>query len=775
MALGAVAQPGAHVWFVLVRPIHRLIPMKSPLALIRCAFVLLFALSGPLVFFGQSAPVAEIETSQTSQPFGQGFWKNNPGAWPVTSLTIGGQTYSQTQLLTVLNIPPRGNATLILADQLIACLLNIANGCAAAPVATIVADAQARLSGINLLAALQVKSSSSAGQKMIHDAEVLESYNSGALTPTSAVTGTASLGAAIANANLTLVDANGTIISGTTGSDGTFVLGSATLTPPFLVRVVTSAPSGNFAAGTVLYSVSTENSASTTINVHVLSDLMVRSFYSAQGIDVDDAFANPTGSNAAPTPVAVEALANLVLPTIKLWLDDTGIVATSGTPTDGSINLISSPFVAYPPGVIPPDGTLDAVLHEIVSELVNGSGAVEGVTLTGGTITETISPTYGSDAITFRTHTVDSSTGTASDEIFSGLALTAALQPAIDGINARLALLQETVNTKGAALTGADVLPFFAPDYVNDGMNANDEADAFAAENAGIIFSNVRLLGINSFNAVTGVADVLFGFTASVDGQTDSGTSTFIFKQEGGTWLIYGNQRIALAWVAAQSRTSQGAQTLGPGVFSGQYIFAGVRADANFSVTGSSVSGPLPIWDNLFGAPLFQGAQLLENGHTFTTFYRLSQKLSPVQFPPPGTLFLLNLTAPGTPQYPATSNAFTTEVIQFTGISNVPGSGPLSAVLGKTLTYHWTLPQTYTIGDIELFAYVYDGPSNNPATHSVVISANTMSAPNSTSGEISIPADLSAYGLGAIKQVDVFLEVQGAHGESNLVELRYPY
>src|SRR5262249_61362924 len=64
-------------------------------------------------------------------PQGLGFWKNNLNAWPVSNLTLGGQNYSQTELLTILNTPVgagrNADASLILADQLIAAKLNIAN------------------------------------------------------------------------------------------------------------------------------------------------------------------------------------------------------------------------------------------------------------------------------------------------------------------------------------------------------------------------------------------------------------------------------------------------------------------------------------------------------------------------------------------------------------------------------------------------------------------------------------------------------------------------
>jgi hypothetical protein len=63
----------------------------------------------------------------------QGYWKTHSGAWPVSSLAIGGVTYSKSQLIGLLKTPPRGDASIILAHQLIAALLNVANGAVADP------------------------------------------------------------------------------------------------------------------------------------------------------------------------------------------------------------------------------------------------------------------------------------------------------------------------------------------------------------------------------------------------------------------------------------------------------------------------------------------------------------------------------------------------------------------------------------------------------------------------------------------------------------------
>jgi hypothetical protein len=115
-------------------------------------------------------------------PQGQGSWKNNPDAWPVTSLMLGSQTYSQTELLTILKTPVKGDASLILADQLIAAKLNIANGSDPTPVSSTITNADSLLSAFGGTLPYHVKTSSATGQIMVNDANTLESYNNGLLT-----------------------------------------------------------------------------------------------------------------------------------------------------------------------------------------------------------------------------------------------------------------------------------------------------------------------------------------------------------------------------------------------------------------------------------------------------------------------------------------------------------------------------------------------------------------------------------------------------------------
>jgi hypothetical protein len=116
-------------------------------------------------------------------PSGQGFWKTHPDAWPVTSLTLGSQSYSQAELLTILKTPVRGDASVVLAYQLIATKLNIADGSDPTPVNATIADADSLLSQFASKLPYKVAPSSRTGQQMVGDAIVLAIYNTGILTP----------------------------------------------------------------------------------------------------------------------------------------------------------------------------------------------------------------------------------------------------------------------------------------------------------------------------------------------------------------------------------------------------------------------------------------------------------------------------------------------------------------------------------------------------------------------------------------------------------------
>ena len=82
-----------------------------------------------------TAPLAQNCT------FTLGYWKNHELAWPVTSLTLGTVNYTAAELLQILNEPAQGRKLVILAHQLIAAKLNIANGANMSSISTTITSA----------------------------------------------------------------------------------------------------------------------------------------------------------------------------------------------------------------------------------------------------------------------------------------------------------------------------------------------------------------------------------------------------------------------------------------------------------------------------------------------------------------------------------------------------------------------------------------------------------------------------------------------------------
>jgi len=116
-------------------------------------------------------------------PHSQGYWKNNPTLWPLTSVTLGSQTYSKTELLVILKNSMSSDASVILARQLIAAKLNLAVGSDPAPVSGTISEADGVLGGMTGKLPYKVKPNSTTGAAMVNDATALNNYNNGQLTP----------------------------------------------------------------------------------------------------------------------------------------------------------------------------------------------------------------------------------------------------------------------------------------------------------------------------------------------------------------------------------------------------------------------------------------------------------------------------------------------------------------------------------------------------------------------------------------------------------------
>ena len=107
----------------------------------------------PSHYYGEEPPPPPTGEGCT---YTQGYWKthgpdakgNNSNEWPVTSLTLGGITYTDAELQEIMDEPVKGNGLVSLAHQLIAAKLNVANGADDTAIAGAIADADALIAGL---------------------------------------------------------------------------------------------------------------------------------------------------------------------------------------------------------------------------------------------------------------------------------------------------------------------------------------------------------------------------------------------------------------------------------------------------------------------------------------------------------------------------------------------------------------------------------------------------------------------------------------------------
>jgi hypothetical protein len=109
-----------------------------------------------------------------------GYWKNHASAWPVTSITIGGITYTQTQAINWLGTSVGGDETIALYHQLVPAELNALIGNNVSCITTIIqaADAWMRQYPVGS----HISPSSSAGQAGAALETQLDDYNNGRLS-----------------------------------------------------------------------------------------------------------------------------------------------------------------------------------------------------------------------------------------------------------------------------------------------------------------------------------------------------------------------------------------------------------------------------------------------------------------------------------------------------------------------------------------------------------------------------------------------------------------
>lgn len=132
---------------------------------------------GQVAFLGATGVAICRSAPLLPCPMSQGFWKNHRRAWPVSTLVMGNETYTKGEALTLLRTPVRGDASLILAKQLIAAKLNLEEGSDPTPIAAEIAAADILLGGFIGKMPYDVHPSTSEGHDMTAIAGVLDDYN----------------------------------------------------------------------------------------------------------------------------------------------------------------------------------------------------------------------------------------------------------------------------------------------------------------------------------------------------------------------------------------------------------------------------------------------------------------------------------------------------------------------------------------------------------------------------------------------------------------------
>jgi hypothetical protein len=543
------------------------------------------------------------------------------------------------------------------------------------------------------------------------------------------VSGTAASGAPIAGALLSVQDPLGAIVTTTTAADGSFSVRTDGLTAPFLLQLATG-------SGGRLYSVTADGNTATVANVTPWTDLLVRNWYGAQGSTPELAF-GAIAQNPAPSPVQVQLAAQDLYAMAQLALGAAG--ANLSQPVD----LVSMPFAA--------DGTgIDRFLDE-TRVTTSATGATVVLSMPAATQTLAIGYDAAGHSVTTNSSTTNGAATTTASQT-SVLPAGAAVATALQAIEDLLGQFAALVNAKGAALTAADLQPFFTTDGIQDGLTMAqylpELADAVGQGQA--VAASVRQL--QQVDQAGGTVKALVHVVQTQGGTTASEDTVFGFRNVNGAWLIDGDGRIAEMSVQAEARHNQGAFTGSSGPDVNVDVRPVLGTVSNVTVTGL---GNFPVNT--------EGPEVRPGGVELSPFVMNTGELS-APLPAAGTPVTITLTksAGGSASYTFALNAFTTELIS---ITSPTGTTMAAANLGSPVNVTWTLPTTYAVQRVQLDGQVFTGDQTKASTLQCIVDNNGILGPTATSGTITLPT--TCGGL-PVAEANISVSTSGVNGERSM-------
>ncbi len=529
------------------------------------------------------------------------------------------------------------------------------------------------------------------------------------VAPRSTISGTAAVGAALADAQVVLKDISGKTASTRTAADGTFSVTTTMMSPPFMLRV-TSADQE-----TIIYSASDTTEADGVINATPLTDLIVRSWFTLNERSIDAGFESDRDS--WPAPVSVTLIGNVLKSPLAIWLERAGIDSNSFSP-------ISTPFVADGTGA---DRILDLLtISGPEKATLSEEGIVHHITLTHDT----------SQARVVATSLIESSEGTSGAVFSTFVPLSSEEQTALQFISEQVTKLGETIRERHIGLTADDLLPFLRANFLHDGLDRATYAAALATSERGKS-AQCRLSQLSDRTVAPLVLEVLMRCTSATDGAAQTTERRLWFsKDESDDWRAEGNQRLARLSISTELRNMQGAAAA-------QGTFIAVSASA-LAPAGrlleAVVHGPGTTSDGLALLPRSAAALQLEPLPDSVLTIERERFLARIAASASGIDSLdyeFHLTSSaGEKGRHTVQPGYTTEAVS---ITNLDGTSLSHARLGEPLQVDWTIPDTFAIENVQIEARTFTSGDQGKTAPDCVTTAPPLAPPTAT-GTITIPA-----------------------------------
>jgi hypothetical protein len=563
-------------------------------------------------------------------------------------------------------------------------------------------------------------------------------------TPATTLCGTAAQGAALAGRTVEIKDQNGVFLTGTTGPDGKFSIAlQSGLTPPLMVRVETG-------VGQYLYSIASVANT-TTANVHPYSNLIVQSYYQAEGLDPDLTFENLSSTSPTPSSFETEIIQTIVNRFLELWVASEGL-------DPNTFDFLTTPFDA--------DGTQFDLILDQTTIMPVGSDTQITITNVGATVTQTTMVSVNGSTKEMTASTQVTEGGITSTHFDSGIIVQpspSAMQSALAGCNTTLEQYRTAANAQGAALSYTNLLPYYSANYLHGGEDENFSAGMGAEDMRGITTDSFSIHRVTHFDEIH---QVLSAVARHVAGPVENHWE-LAMKDEAGTWILYGDQENIGTYMTCISRRAYSGG--GPPVDSKWLEFWIWCFGTNIINSATVSGGPLtnePLNLIFSQNELVQADPLPAAPMQFTKNERGLQHQLAGNYPAVGTPFTLSIdTTSGVVTRIRNLSQWTDWL---TTLSGPTGHTLTDANLGSVLTINWTLPSTnppqFSINEICAIATMGNG------TGTAEIDCNETLSITSTTATFNLPTQLNSQPL---SWVLIHVNIDGRHGEDSRATWRF--